>query len=99
MEEVSQEWLEKVRVGFQYGVSFNNLLDSDDFSMLHEYPDHSATSVLQFMFDTLDRERLFNDVFFDEFQEILDKWLVEEDDPKDVLQQLRDFWMLTYAGC
>ena len=72
MEEVSQEWLDRVSAGFQYGISFNDLLDGDDFSMLYEYPDHSANSVLHFMFDTLDRERLFNDVFFDEIFNIFE---------------------------
>ena len=99
MEEVSQEWLDKVSAGFQYGVSFNNLLDGDDFSMIRNYPDQSANSILQFMFDTVDREILFNDYFFEGFQEILDKWLVEEDTPEAVLIELRNYWMDTYAGC
>lgn len=99
MEEVSQEWLQKVSAGFQYGISFNSLLEGDDFSMLNEYPDHSANSVLQFMFDTVDREKLFNDIFFDGFQEILDKWLVEADEPENILQELLVYWMDTYAGC
>jgi hypothetical protein len=99
MEEVSQEWLDKVSAGFQYGVSFNNLLDGDDFSMMRNYSDQSANSILQFMFDTVDREMLFNDYFFEGFQEILDKWLVEEDTPEAVLVELRNHWMDTYAGC
>lgn len=99
MEEVSQEWLDKVAAGFQYGISFNSLLDGDDFSMMRNYPDQSANSILQFMFDTVDREMLFNDYFFEGFQEILDKWLVEEDMPEAILQELRDYWMNTYAGC
>ena len=99
MEEVSQEWLDKVSAGFQYGVSFNSLLDGDDFSMMRNYSDQSANSILQFMFDTVDREILFNDYFFEGFQEILDKWLVEEDTPEAVLIELRNYWMDTYAGC
>jgi hypothetical protein len=99
MEEVSQEWLDKVSAGFQYGVGFNNLLDGDDFSMIRNYPDQSANSILQFMFDTVDREILFNDYFFEGFQEILDKWLVEEDTPEAILIELRNYWMDTYAGC
>ena len=99
MEEVSQEWLEKVSAGFQYGSGFNDLLFGYDYSLLQGYPDHSANSVLQFMFDTVDREKLFNDVFFDGFQEILDKWLVEADEPENVLRELLDYWIDTYAGC
>lgn len=99
MEEVSQEWLDKVAAGFRYAVLFNDLLDGYDYSLIREYSDYSANTILQFMFDTVDRERLFNDIFFEGYQEILDKWLVEEDTPEAVLLELREYWMDTYAGC
>lgn len=84
----------------EYGKLYLDLLLGNVVEPLANYPDASDNSVVQCVYDTLDKETLFNDVLFEQIHDILDKWLVEEISPLETRMQLTELLTDTYGfGC
>lgn len=70
--------MQKLAESIQYGLNYCRVLSGEDIKPLIDYPDTSDNSIVQYMFDTLDEETLYNEVLHEEIQNILDMWLVED---------------------
>lgn len=75
---MSEVDLQRLRESVQYGTDYCKVLTGEDKRPLMDYPDTSDQSILQYVFDTLDEEKLYNEVLHEEMQNILDMWLVED---------------------
>lgn len=75
-----------------YGKSLFKILNGEDAASLAEYPDTSDQSIVQFFFDNLDQDLIYNDVMCDDIQNILDLWLVEDITPQQAKIQLFDLF-------
>lgn len=73
-----------------YGKSLIKILTGEDKASLVDYPDTSDQSIVQFIFDMLDEDLLYNEVMCNEIQDILDSWLVEDITPQQARSQLLD---------
>jgi hypothetical protein len=97
MEEVSQEWSDEQKqravMSNYYLATFDDVLDGSNYSMMQGYPDYSANSILQFMFDSVDHQKIESDWFLEQYQMIMDKWLLDIDGPENVLEELKAFWL------
>lgn len=89
-------WLEATK----YGEFYLQILRGKVMGPLASYPDASDNSVVQCVYDTIDRDAMYNDVLYDEIQDVLDKWLVEEISPLETRMQLTELLADTYGfGC
>ena len=75
-----------------YGKSLLRVLKGEDKSPLTDYPDTSDQSIVQFFFDMLDEDLLYNEVICNDIQDILDLWLVEDITPQQAKKQLLDLF-------
>ncbi len=80
--------MQKLAASVQYGLSYCKVLSGEDTKPLIDYPDKSDDSIVQYVFDTLDEEMLYNEVLHDEIQNILDMWLIEDITAKQAKTQL-----------
>jgi hypothetical protein len=45
------------------------------------------------MFDSVDHQKIESDWFLEQYQMIMDKWLLDTDEPENVLDELKAFWL------
>jgi hypothetical protein len=79
-----QQW----RISIQYGRGYCEVLSGEDLKPLADYPDTTDESVLQYVFDTLDGDKLYNDYLYEAIQSVLDLWLIEDLSAPDARKQL-----------
>jgi len=68
--------IQKHMQSIRYGLGYCRVLSGEDIAPLLDYPDKSDSSIIQYIFDTLDEEQLDNEVLHGEMQSILDMWLI-----------------------
>ena len=92
--------LDRWQEALKYGQFYLQILRGEVMGPLASYQDASDESVVQCVYDTFDRETAYNDTFFDEAQDILDKWLVEDISPLEARMQLTELFADMYGhGC
>lgn len=92
--------LDRWQEALKYGDLYLQILRGEVMGPLASYPDASDNSVVQCVYDTFDRETAYNDTFFDDAQDILDKWLVEDISPLEARMQLTELFADMYGfGC
>lgn len=92
--------LDKWNKAIEYGKLLGLMLLGQRNELLTSYSDTSEENRLQYLFDTLDHELLYNDVLYSEIQAILDNWLVDDITAKDAVQKLIDLLADYYEfGC
>jgi hypothetical protein len=88
--------LDKWKVAVQYGKTLCEVLAGQRDDLLSVYPDNSDQYKMQYVFDNLDEDILYNDVLHGEMQSILDDWLVEDITPTQaktaLLELLADYY-------
>jgi hypothetical protein len=92
--------LDRWQEAIKYGQFYLQFLRGEILGPLASYPDASDNSVVQCVYDTLDRESMYNDALYDEVQDVLDKWLVEDISSLETRMQLTELLADTYGfGC
>ena len=70
--------LDKHLQSIEYARQFIPVIHGENYEMMQHYPDTTDNSVLQFLFDTIDPIQLDNEWFYEDLQNVMDKWLIEE---------------------
>lgn len=91
--------LERWQNSLPYIKSYYQVLSGESVKQLQEYPDDTDESVLQYVFDTLDGDKLFNEYLYEATQSILDLWLIEDLSSAQARKQLLDLYADHCNGC
>jgi hypothetical protein len=92
--------LEKHQESVVYGTALYETIINPTAKALVGYPDLSDESVLQYVFDALDEDRLDNTMLYNTIQELLNDWLVDGKSSATVKANLIDLLAGYYDfGC
>lgn len=88
--------LEKHKQAIEYGTGLLKTMSGKNDTPLQEYPDNSDESAMQYLFESLDDEALYNKYLHEELQEVIDSWLLEDitatDARKSIVEILTNYY-------